>query len=259
MIPAILTGREHGNLLVWVSKSARPENEQPISLETFLRLDPTPEIWISCSQIYGDKPWEPKWWFRTSYQENEWLIGHAVPKSRIVEVLPCTGTKIVLDKNAEQKVVTESLNESEYWWECKATIWRPSRNYKPPHKVVSADDKPHQHSWHKLEERNDSGGGARSQRKIYKKRGYNPEWEDSQSMTKRSKTQHEQDQGIPGEQDLGQSKKELVTENGEEDDEDPAGKTCEESTGDNATEGKSGDGMDVNNGENFSNKKMAMA
>jgi hypothetical protein len=277
MIPAILTGPEHGDLLVWVSQSAKPGNEQSMALATFLSLDPTPEIFISMSQAYGDKSWGSRWWVRTSYQEDEWLIGHAVPKSRVVEVLPCTGTKIVLNKKADQGVVTESLDDSEYWWECKATIWRQTRDYKPPHKVISADEEPRQSSWHELEEKNGSGGGARFQRKCYKKRGYNPEWEDSQSMTKRSKktlTQHEQDQGVPGEQDPGHSKKELVSGNDEqpvpENDQEPvpengeelvhqAGKACEGITDVSASGGKSGDSMDVNNGEKSSNKAMAMA
>lgn len=276
-IPAILTGRERRDLLVWVSESAKPENEQRISLETFLRLDPTPEIWISSSQIYGDKPWGPKWWFRTSYQEDEWLIGHAVPKSRVVEVLPCKGTKIVLNNTAGQGVVTESLNDSEYWWDCKATIWRQTRDYKPPHKVTSADKESHQRPWHKLEEKSGSSGGARAQRKFYKKRGYNPEWKDSQSMTKRSKktlTQHEQDHGVRGEQDPGHSKKEPVSGNDEEpmseNDEKlvpekgeelmhQAEKACEKSKDVGASEEKRANSMDVNTDEESSNKAMAMA
>jgi hypothetical protein len=257
MIPAILTGEDRGDLLVWVSQSAKPENGQPIALARFCSLDPTPEIFISMSQVYNDQPWGP-WWHRTSYQEDEWFIGHAVPKARVLEVLPCTNTNIVLNNKT---LVTEYLNNSQYWWERMATIWRRTRDYKRPHEEVSADEKPHQRSWFELEEKINNGGDARSQRMCYKKRGYNPQWEDPKHMTKRSKrtlAQREQDQDIPGEQDGGQSKKELVTENDEEKIR-QAGEESEESTDIDASKGKSDDSKDVNNGEKSSKKTTAMA
>lgn len=215
MIPAILTGDDRGDLLVWVSQSAKPKNGQPIALAKFCSLDPSPEIFISMSQVYNDQPWGP-WWHRTSYQEDKWFIGHAVPKARVVEVLPCTGTNMVSN---DRRLVTEYLFNSQYWWEWTATIWRRTRDYKLPNEEVSADDKPQQPSWFELEEKDSNGGDARSQRMSLKKRGCNPEWEDSHTMTNRSKktlTQHEQDQGAPGERDLSQPSKELATEKDEE-------------------------------------------
>ncbi|KAF2998862.1 hypothetical protein E8E13_003828 [Curvularia kusanoi] len=211
MIPAVVRRSGHPEFVVWVSESSKPENGQPLPMEAFLALDPKPEVWISMSQIYNDKPFGD-WWFRTSYQEDEWLIDHFMPKSRVLEVLPCKGTKVILEDEANDAVVTEHLGNEEHWWDGSSNIWRKSHEHPRRREAFSLDENSTEQSWEELEVNNGSGGGARSQRKAFNKRGFNPEWEDSQNMTrpcKKARTEIKDDDGNPSQQSDAYSEKEL--------------------------------------------------
>lgn len=172
MIPAILGRSGCPDLIVWVSQTARPDNGRPITLEKFLKMNPKPEIWISMAQVHEDKPWGD-WWPHTSYQVDEWLIGGAMPKSRVLEVLPCRGKSIIYDDEFDQGVVTEYLRNIEYWWDCKLTVWR--RSEEDEHffsEVITLDEKPRKRPCYEIEETSGSDSSAQSQQRCFKRRKY---------------------------------------------------------------------------------------
>lgn len=186
MVPAILGRSGRPDLIVWVSQTARPDNGRPITLEMFLSMDSKPEIWVSMAQVYEDEPWGD-WWLRTSYQVDEWLIGSAMPKSRVLEVLPCHGKSIVYGDEFDHGLITEYLGNIKYWWDCKRTVWRQSQDERYYSEVISTDEKPCKRSCYEIEESYGSDSSAQSQKRCFKKRKYK---EDSRTMIKLAKNSH---------------------------------------------------------------------
>jgi hypothetical protein len=242
MIPAILGRSGCPDLIVWISQTAKPENGRPITLEKFLKMDLKPEIWISMAQVYENKP-RGDWWFRTSYQVDEWLIGGAMPKSRVLEILPCHGKSVIYEDEFDQGVVTEYLREVEYWWDCKLTVWRRSEEDEQFFsEVISIDEKSRKRPCYEIEETNGSDSSAQSQQRCFKKRKY------SRTMARNSHIKL--NEGKRKEAD-GQAEAELVGSSEEESKEDLAlgsGRDFEVASDEEKSEEfvKQGDGQDQN-------------
>ena len=147
----------------------------------FFDMNPKPEIWVSMCQVYDDKPWGD-WWLRTSYQVDEWLIGGAMPKSRVLEVFPCRGNTIIYGDESGHGVVTEYYKNIKHRWDCKLTVWRRAEeNERSCNEVISIEEKPRKRSCYEIEERCISESSAHSQQVCYKKRKYK---EDSRTSIK---------------------------------------------------------------------------
>lgn len=168
LVPAVYKEVGEPDIFVWVSAFVKPEDGQPITEEEFYRLKG--EFWFSMSQLHEDKPWGAEWWIRNKFNPDEWLIGGAIPKSRVVEVLPCIGDQIIEYDEEDPRPVIDSAGEWRYQFDRETKVWKrlpKKRNL----------------TWCEKEWNSGGDDGAQEQQRIYDNTQGNTTWQDPYAMT----------------------------------------------------------------------------
>ncbi|KAL1596778.1 hypothetical protein SLS59_007810 [Nothophoma quercina] len=181
LIPAIFERKGEQSILMWVSAFVKPVDGQSITEEQFTRLKG--QFWVSMSQIHEDLPWS-KWWHRTKYNVDEWLVGGAIPRSRVVD----------------------SVGKNLYQWDWDTKVWskiseKRERTWCEKESSSGGNDgaEKRKRTWCEKEWSSGGNDGAYGQQQVYKKMRYNHMWKDTKKMTIMSKRPFDEMEAEEGE------------------------------------------------------------
>ena len=203
LIPAIFERKGEQSILMWVSAFVKPVDGQSITEEQFTRLKG--QFWVSISQIHEDLPWG-KWWHRTKYNVDEWLVGGAIPRSRVVEILPLIGAEIIEYDDANPRRVVDSVGKNLYQWDWDTKVWskiseKRERTWYEKESSSGGNDgaEKRKRTWCEKEWSSGGNDGAYGQQQVYKKMRYNHMWKDTKKMTIMSKRPFDEMEAEEGE------------------------------------------------------------